>query len=204
MYTWEIENFIKNKGFYLGGEDLEKIIASKESTQITQIRHFYNDGVATYRITVKDWFSDGSHEIEFHPIPYQDYMKKELELQNIMEEFNLNKQEELKNIDIENIIREYLKRNWNNLYIGQTKVIDIQESYVLLNRKTPMIGIVKNTNVEGYLTKFDRIYPSCLIIKEKYIAEKDLQQGIELGNECLLKLRKNGYLKQTPPIQYTK
>lgn len=79
MYTWELEEFIRSRDYYLGGDDLIKAISMEESPQIIRVQHVTTDGgQEIYRITTEDCFSDGQHEIEFRPMNYQDAQAKGL------------------------------------------------------------------------------------------------------------------------------
>ncbi len=79
MYTWELEEFIKERNYYLGGDDLIRVISTDDSPQIIRVQHVTtDDGQEIYRLTTEDCFSDGKHEIEFRPMNYQEAEAKGL------------------------------------------------------------------------------------------------------------------------------
>ena len=52
MYSWELEEFIKNRDFYIGGDDLAFVIDINKHPQINYIK--YNPYNNTYQITTSD------------------------------------------------------------------------------------------------------------------------------------------------------
>ena len=65
--------------------------------------------------------------------------------------------------------------------------------------------LFENRNENTRLVSLASVYPEHVFLKfssEGFMQKVDLIQGMELGNECLLKLRKNGYLKPTTPNEY--
>lgn len=180
--------------------------------------------------------------------------KQDLDIQEIMEFYGLNKNKELSCAELQLILRDYIKRNLDFSKTSPSNRIELRDIYLLLemngllhcvreekdtsgNRclldifdntqraqsksyyyiylgrdvdaldywgnhyrnikdKTRLVSLTSILSQEFFERDLGRPYP--------YIQQKILQQGIELGNECLLKLRKNGYLKPISPNEYIK
>lgn len=176
---------------------------------------------------------------------HQKDLAQELKLQDIIESYGLNKNTELSYADIQLILKEYIKRNWNRFYSGPTGNQVIEGYYILLSKagamnlvyeisgyeKTAIRDVFsgldllssskssaderdatsywntlfENRNENTRLVSLASVYPEHVFLKfssEGFMQKVDLIQGMELGNECLLKLRKNGYLKPTTPNEY--
>lgn len=181
-------------------------------------------------------------------------LKQDLDIQEIIESYGLNKNEELSFAALQLILRDYIKRNGDSSKTSPSNRIELRDIYLLLemngllhcvreekdtsgNRclrdifdntqraqskgyyyryfgtdvdaldywnnhyrniknKTRLVSLTSILSQEFFEIDLGRPYP--------YIQQKILQQGIELGNECLLKLRKNGYLKPISPNEYIK
>lgn len=65
MYPWELEKFIKDRNYQIGGEDLQKIISLKENPQLTQITLF--PGINRYEMWDKE-----QHYYTFTVLPYEE------------------------------------------------------------------------------------------------------------------------------------
>ena len=52
MYSWELEKFIIDRNYYIGGDDLAFLIDIQNHPQITNIK--YDSGVNCYMITTSD------------------------------------------------------------------------------------------------------------------------------------------------------
>lgn len=78
MYTWELEEFIRSRNYYLGGDDLIKAISMEESPQIIRVKHATIDGQEKYIIATEDCFSNGENKIEFCSMPYPEAEAKGL------------------------------------------------------------------------------------------------------------------------------
>lgn len=71
MYSWEIQEFLKERGYYIGGDDLLKLISVEENPQLNHI--VYNPYDNTYDM----WDKDGNH-FHFTPMPYEEAIEKQL------------------------------------------------------------------------------------------------------------------------------
>ena len=69
MYSWEIQNFLKEKNYQIGGDDLLKIISIKENPQLTHIK--YNPFNNSYEI----WDKEGNY-FYFYAIPFKQEKNK--------------------------------------------------------------------------------------------------------------------------------
>ncbi len=54
MYSWEIENFIKERNYYIGGDDLEYLVTPSNSPQITRVNFKNENGIGKYEMGVND------------------------------------------------------------------------------------------------------------------------------------------------------
>lgn len=177
-------------------------------------------------------------------------LKSDLDIQEIAEAYGLNRSDELSYADIQLILRDYIKRNWDpsrrrcESIIRRYESIIIENAYLLLDKKGSLrcvqeerIGAIRTLSdffdktlyirrrAYSTLSALDywnlefkddnrstvRLVSLTSILSSElfdrslgytFVSQNSLQQGIELGNECLLKLRKNGYLKPTSPNEY--
>lgn len=177
-------------------------------------------------------------------------LKSDLDIQEIAEAYGLNRSDELSYADIQLILRDYIKRNWDpsrrrcESIIRRCESIIIENAYLLLDKKGSLrcvqeerIGAIRTLSdffdktlyirrrAYSTLSALDywnlefkddnrstvRLVSLTSILSSElfdrslgytFVSQNSLQQGIELGNECLLKLRKNGYLKPTSPNEY--
>lgn len=170
-------------------------------------------------------------------------LKSDLDIQEIAEAYGLNRSDELSYADIQLILRDYIKRNWEPSRRPYESII-IENAYLLLDKKGSLhcvqeerIGAIRTLSdffdktlyirrrAYSTLSALDywnlefkddnrstvRLVSLTSILSSElfdrslgytFVSQNSLQQGIELGNECLLKLRKNGYLKPTSPNEY--
>ena len=170
-------------------------------------------------------------------------LKSDLDIQEIAEAYGLNRSDELSYADIQLILRDYIKRNWDPSRRRCESII-IENAYLLLDKKGSLrcvqeerIGAIRTLSdffdktlyirrrAYSTLSALDywnlefkddnrstvRLVSLTSILSSElfdrslgytFVSQNSLQQGIELGNECLLKLRKNGYLKPTSPNEY--
>jgi hypothetical protein len=63
MYTWEVEKFLQERNYQVGGDDLLKVISRDECPQFKRIR--YNPFDNSYEL----W--DDKTYIKFYAIPYE-------------------------------------------------------------------------------------------------------------------------------------
>lgn len=71
MYSWELEKFIKERNYLIGGDDLIKILSLEENPQITNIT--FSPERNLYTICDKDGIS-----LEFNVMPYEEAEEKGL------------------------------------------------------------------------------------------------------------------------------
>jgi len=71
MYSWEIINFIKDRNYYIGGDDLLKVISPDENPQLTHIK--YNSFNNSYEL----WDNEGNY-ITFYVMPFIEAQEKGL------------------------------------------------------------------------------------------------------------------------------
>ena len=71
MYSWEIIQFLEERGYYIGGDDLLRLVSAKENPQINHI--VYNPYDNTYDM----WDKDGNH-FHFTAMPYKEAEEKNL------------------------------------------------------------------------------------------------------------------------------
>lgn len=170
-------------------------------------------------------------------------LKRDLDIQEIAEAYGLNRNDELSYADIQLILRDYIKRNWDPSRRTYESII-LENAYLLLDKKGSLrcvqedcfgsfrylrdffdktlyarVHRYSNSGAIDYwnsefkndeystvrLVSLTSILSSELFNRGSgytFVSQNSLQQGIELGNECLLKLRKNGYLKPTSPNEY--
>lgn len=71
MYPWEIKKFIEERNYYIGGDDLLKVISPVENPQLVRIKYkpFEN----------KYYMLDGEgNDYSFTPMPYEEAKAKGL------------------------------------------------------------------------------------------------------------------------------
>lgn len=71
MYSEEIEAFLKERDYCIGGDDLLKVISIKENPQLTRISYSAKDN-KYYML------DDKNNEFEFEAMPYQTAIEKGL------------------------------------------------------------------------------------------------------------------------------
>lgn len=71
MYSEEIEAFLEERNYYIGGDDLLKVISIKENPQLTRIT--YSAGNHKYFM-----LDDKNKEFNFEAMPYQEAVEKGL------------------------------------------------------------------------------------------------------------------------------
>ena len=71
MYPEELQQFIKDRNYYLGGDDLLKAISIKENPQLNHIVYHPNNSI--YEM----WDRYGNY-YEFTPMPYEEAKQKGL------------------------------------------------------------------------------------------------------------------------------
>ena len=71
MYSWEIEQFIKERNFRIGGDDLVYLVTPSNNPQVTSIR--YDAFNNTYIMTTSD-----NYCFFFQPIPLKEAEQKGL------------------------------------------------------------------------------------------------------------------------------
>ena len=70
MFSWEIKNFLKQRNYHLGGNDLLYILDVKQHPQINHIK--FNPYDNSYEM----WDKEGNY-FHFTAIPYKEAIKKE-------------------------------------------------------------------------------------------------------------------------------
>lgn len=84
MYNWEIEELLKKRNYYIGGDELLKIISINENPQITHINCYYGEwfdkkNQAIYYIEAQDDFDkEKKKEFIFCAMPYDEAKEKGL------------------------------------------------------------------------------------------------------------------------------
>lgn len=71
MYPYEILAYLKQRNYYVGGDDLLKLISTNENPQINHIK--FNSGSGKYDM----WDTEGNH-YEFTAMPYNEAVQKGL------------------------------------------------------------------------------------------------------------------------------
>lgn len=71
MYSWEIQEFLKERNYYIGGDDLLKLISVEENPQLNHIVY------SPYNNTYDMWDKDGNY-FHFTPMPYEEAIEKQL------------------------------------------------------------------------------------------------------------------------------
>lgn len=70
MFSWEIKNFLEQRNYHLGGNDLLFILDVKQHPQINHIK--FNPYDNSYEM----WDKEGNY-FHFTAIPYKEVIKKE-------------------------------------------------------------------------------------------------------------------------------
>lgn len=71
MYSWELEKFIKERNYLVGGDDLVKILSLEENPQLTNIT--FSSEKNLYTICDKD-----GNSFQFIAMPYEEAEEKGL------------------------------------------------------------------------------------------------------------------------------
>ena len=71
MYSWEIRQFIKERNYYVGGDDILKLISTKENPQLKYIK--FDTFNNSYYIC-----DDCGECFWFQAMPYEEAKKKNL------------------------------------------------------------------------------------------------------------------------------
>lgn len=71
MYSWEISEFLKQRNYYVGGDDLLKVISTTENPQLDHIK--FNQSTNEYEM----WDKEGNYYI-FEAMPYKEALEKGL------------------------------------------------------------------------------------------------------------------------------
>lgn len=71
MYPWELAEFLKERGYYIGGDDLMKATSLSENPQLDHI--IYEPFTNKYKM----WDKEG-HYYEFTAMPYEEAKQKGL------------------------------------------------------------------------------------------------------------------------------
>ena len=71
MYSWEIYNFLKDRNYYIGGDDLMKVTSIKENPQLKYIK--FNPFDNTYEM-----LDNEGNFFKFKAIPYEEAKNKKL------------------------------------------------------------------------------------------------------------------------------
>ena len=71
MYPWELDKFIKDRNYKLGGDDLLKAISIKENPQLNHIVY------DPYNQSYEMWDYEGNY-YHFSPIPFDEVEQKTL------------------------------------------------------------------------------------------------------------------------------
>lgn len=71
MYPYEITEFLKQRNYYVGGDDLLRVTSTKENPQLDHIK--FNQGTNEYEM----WDKEGNYYI-FEAMPYKEALEKGL------------------------------------------------------------------------------------------------------------------------------
>ena len=88
MYNWEIEKFLKERNYYIGGDDLLKVISILENPQLTYIKRCMGEGEGEtekciYYMKAKGDFNPNEEiEFKFCAMPYEEAKVKGLVKKN--------------------------------------------------------------------------------------------------------------------------
>ncbi len=84
MYNWEIQKFLKERNYYIGGDDLLKVISTLENPQLTYIKRYIGEweeekDKCIYYMTGKGDFNEEEKvEFKFCAMPYEEAKAKGL------------------------------------------------------------------------------------------------------------------------------
>ncbi len=71
MYDWEIQQFLRDRNYYIGGDDLTFITDTRQHPQIDHI--IFNPGDSSYDM----WSKEGTH-FHFNAMPYKEALERGL------------------------------------------------------------------------------------------------------------------------------
>lgn len=71
MYPYEITEFLKQRNYYVGGDDLLKVTSTEENPQLDHIK--FNQGTNEYEM----WDKEGNYYI-FEAMSYKEALEKGL------------------------------------------------------------------------------------------------------------------------------
>lgn len=71
MYSWEIQEYLKNRGYYVGGDDLLEVTSNIQNPQLNHIK--YNPETREYKM----WDKEGIY-FKFKAMPYEEAIQKGL------------------------------------------------------------------------------------------------------------------------------
>lgn len=71
MYPYEITEFLKQRNYYVGGDDLLRVTSTEENPQLDHIK--FNQGTNEYEM----WDKEGNYYI-FEAMPYKEALEKGL------------------------------------------------------------------------------------------------------------------------------
>ncbi len=77
MYSWEIKKFLEERNYYIGGDDLLKVISPIENPQLTFIK--FNPFDNTYEMTDNE-----NNYFHFSAMPYEEAKSKNLVKKKIL------------------------------------------------------------------------------------------------------------------------
>lgn len=84
MYNWEIEKFLRERNYYIGGDDLLKVISILENPQLTYIKRYIGewqgekDKCIYYMKAKGDFNTEEQIEFKFYAMPYEEAKYKGL------------------------------------------------------------------------------------------------------------------------------
>lgn len=71
MYSWEVEEFLRKRNHYIGGDDLMKVTSILNNPQLDHIK--FNSGTSEYEM----WDREGNYYV-FRAMPYKEALEKGL------------------------------------------------------------------------------------------------------------------------------
>ena len=74
MYSWEIENFLRERNYRIGGDDLDYLVTPSNNPQITGMTYKEENGMKFYIMYVNDRFEP----FVFYPMPLEEAKEKGL------------------------------------------------------------------------------------------------------------------------------
>ncbi len=84
MYNWEIEEFLKKRNYYIGGDDLVKVISIMENPQLTYIKSYTGEWNGKknqnlyYMTAPEEKDATKQKEFQFCAMPYEEAKAKGL------------------------------------------------------------------------------------------------------------------------------